>query len=103
MDLEQQLRASLAAREPGADFESALMTRLAHRQTAALRRHVGWRLSAALAATVFAAAFGLNLYVAQQRQAHAHQQLLLALQITSYELNQVQHKLVPDETQENGT
>jgi hypothetical protein len=102
MDLERRLRDSLAAREPGADFESAVMARLAQRQSAPHRR-VGWPLSAALAATVFAAVFGLNLYVAQQREAHAHQQLMLAMQITSYELNQVQRKLVPNDTQENGT
>lgn len=102
MDLERQLRDSLAPREPGAEFESAVMAQLARRQAAPPRRR-GWRLPAALAATVLAAAFGLHWYVVQQREARAHQQLLLALQITSYELNQVQRKLVPNDTQENGT
>jgi hypothetical protein len=39
----------------------------------------------------------------QQREAHARDQLLLALQITSFELNQVQQKLVRTDKQENGT
>ncbi len=51
-------------------------------------------MPAALAATVIAAAFGLHWYAVQQREAHAQAQLLLALQITSYELDQVQQKLV---------
>ena len=102
MDLERQLREGLAAREPGADFETAVMARLAQRRAVPVRRH-GWRVPAALAATVLAAAFGLHWYLVQQRQAHTHQQLLLALQITSYELNQVQQKLAPNDTKENGT
>ena len=102
MDLERQLRDSLAPREPGAEFESAVMARLSARQGAATRRR-GWRLPAALAATLLAAVFGLHWYLVQQRAAHVHQQLVLAMQITSYELNQVQRKLVPNDTQENGT
>ncbi len=62
-----------------------------------------WRVPAALAASVIAAAFGLHWYSVQQREAQAREQLLLALQITSYELNQVQRRLVRPATQEDGT
>jgi hypothetical protein len=62
-----------------------------------------WRVPVALAATVLAAAFGLHWYSVQQREAHAREQLMLALQITSYELNQVQRRLARTETQEDGT
>ncbi len=102
MDLERQLRDSLAASEPGAQFESAVMARLSARQAASHRRSA-WRVPVALAASLVAAAFGLHWYVVQQREAHAHQKLMLAMQITSYELNQVQRKLAPNDTQENGT
>lgn len=113
MDIEQRLRESLAAREPAEDFEDAVMARLAKAHAGAAtapaaprsRRPV-WRWTAALAATVMAAAFGLHWHAEQQRAARNHEQLLLALAITSYELDQVQQKLVrTDETgeEENGT
>ncbi len=100
MDVEQRLRESLAARDPGTDFDTAVMTRLARQQAAPPRRRA-WRVPAALAATVLAAAFGLHWYAVRQREARAHEQLLLALQITSYELNQAQLKLVRYDIQEN--
>jgi len=100
MDLERQLRDSLAARDPGAEFESAVLARLPERGAAPARRDRR-RWPMALAATVLAAAFGLHWYGVQQRSASAHRQLLLALQITSYELDQVQQKLVSNGTQED--
>jgi hypothetical protein len=109
MDIEQRLRESLAAREPGADFEDAVMARLGQPQRAAAvvpRRRPVWRWTAALAATVFAAAFGLHWHIERQRAAHNHEQLMLALAITSYELDQVQQKLSRSDefgSQENGT
>ncbi len=93
MDIEQRLRSSLAARDPGDQFDDAIMARLARKQAMPPRRST-WRVPVALAATVAAAAFGLHWYAVQQREAHAHAQLLMALQITSYELDQVQQKLV---------
>ena len=101
MDVEQRLRAGLTAREPGPDFESAVMTRLAQQHAQPPRRHRAWRVPAALAATLLAATFGLHWHFENQRGAQAHQQLLLALQITSFELNQLQHRLVPNDVQEN--
>jgi hypothetical protein len=105
MDIEQRLRGSLAARDPGEAFDDAVMARLARQQATPgvqpARR--SWRVPVALAATVLAAAFGLHWYSVQQREAHAREQLMLALQITSYELNQVQRRLARTETQEDGT
>jgi hypothetical protein len=113
MDIEQRLRESLAAREPAADFEDAVMARLrlarpdaADTHAASRPRRPVWRWTAALAATVMAAAFGLHWHAEQQRAAYNHEQLLLALAITSYELDQVQQKLVRTEEtgeEENGT
>jgi hypothetical protein len=105
MDIEQRLRGSLAARDPGASFDDAVMARLAQPRAVApvQPRRRSWRVPAALAATVLGAAFGLHWYNVQQREAHAREQLMLALQITSYELNQVQRRLVRTETQEDGT
>jgi hypothetical protein len=108
MDIEQRLRESLAAREPPAGFEDALMARVRHSPlpAAAPRRSAPWRWPAALAATVLAAAFGLHWHQQQQRATRNHEQLMLALAITSYELDQMQQKLIrTDEfrTEENGT
>src|SRR5689334_14177560 len=104
MDIEQRLRGSLAARDPGASFDDAVMARLAQQKVAAVQpRRRDWRVPAALAATVFAAAFGLHWYSVQQREARVREQLVLALQITSFELNEVQRRLVRTETLEDGT
>jgi hypothetical protein len=109
MELEQRLRQSLAAREAPAGFEAAVLARVAQRPgSAALpdRRGLAWRWPAALAATVLAAAFGLHWYAEQQRASRNHEQLLLALAITSHALDEVQQKLIrTDEfrTRENGT
>jgi hypothetical protein len=70
------------------------------------RRRPVWGWTAALAATVFAAAFGLHWHVERQRAAHNQEQLMLALAITSYELDQMQQKLARNDqfgSQENGT
>ncbi len=100
MDLEQQLRESLVARDPDADFEARVMAQLARQRSAAPGRRRKWRLPATLAASVVAAAFGLQWYAMQQREARAHDQLLLAMQITSFELQQLQQRLNRNETQE---
>jgi hypothetical protein len=109
MDIEQQLRRSLAARPPSADFESAVMTRLRQdtgRPAPVLRRTHAWQAPAALAATVLAAVVGVHWYGEQQRAARDREQLLVALAITSQQLSEAQQRLVrPKETrtQENGT
>jgi hypothetical protein len=108
MDIEQQLRESLAARKPPAAFESAVMARvqMAARQGIAARRAFAWRVPAALAATVLAGAVGLHWHAGQQRAAHDREQLKLALAITSHKLNEVQQRLVrsePVRIEENGT
>jgi hypothetical protein len=100
MDIERQLRDSLAARDPGAEFDDAVLARLARAPELPRRRN--WRMPAALAAAVLAAVFGLQWHFEQQRQARAGEQLMLALQITSYQLNQVQRKLASTATQEDG-
>jgi hypothetical protein len=108
MDIEQRLRESLAAREAPANFEDAVLARLGQQPVVATtppRRNTVWRWPAALAATVVAATFGLHWFI-QQQATRNHEQLMLALAITSYELDQVQQKLTRDDvfgTQENGT
>jgi hypothetical protein len=97
MDIETQLRESLAAHDPGAEFDAAVLSRLARPRTKPRR---SWRVPAAIAATVLAVAFGLDWHLARQREARAGQQLLLALQITSYQLDQVQRRLVREDIQE---
>lgn len=110
MDIEQRLRGALAPREPDADFEARVMARLSvvGGATVPSRRRFTWRVPAAIAATCCAVAFAAHWYVVQQRAAHANQQLMLALEITSAQLNLVQQKLVHIETvepeiQENGS
>lgn len=95
MDIERSLRASLSAREPGAQFEDAVMAkvRAAGQAAAAPRSMRTWRIPAALAATVLAVAVGLHWYAEEQRAARNHDQLLLALAITGYELDRVREKL----------
>lgn len=104
MDIEQQLRAALAPREPRPGFDERVMTRLKVGKPAPVRNR--WRVVAALAATVLAVTFGLQWQMEQQRQRRSGEQLLLALEITSSKLNRVQQKLVRPDTpshQENGS
>lgn len=109
MDIERHLRDSLAPRPAPPDLEAAVMARL--RESSAVQgtppqRRFDWRLPAAFAATVLSVAGGLHWYAGQQRAAHDRQQLMLALAITSSQLNQVQQRLTRPEsirTQENGT
>jgi hypothetical protein len=109
MDLEQRLRDSLAAREAPPDFESTVMARVQRmKQGSARARRLAfaWQAPAAIAATVFAAAVGIHWYGEQQRLAHDREQLMLALAITSHELNQVQQRLLRTDSiriEENGT
>ena len=109
MDIEQQLRRSLAARPPDPDFESAVIARVrkgAWRTAPPVRRTSAWQAPAALAATVLAAVVGMHWYGEQQRAAHDRDQLLVALAITSQQLSEVQQRLMrprDTRTQENGT
>ncbi len=110
MDIELRLRSALAPRQPEADFEARVMARLSvvGGATVPSRRRFTWRVPASLVATVCAVAFALHFPAVQQREAHAGQQLALALEITSAQLNLVQQKLVHTETiepevQENGS
>jgi hypothetical protein len=95
MDIERHLRRSLAAREPPVDQTAAVLARIqaGGRQTPP-RRQPRWRLPAALAATVLAAAAGLHWHAARQREVRNYEQLLLALAITSHGLDRVQQKLM---------
>lgn len=104
MDIEEQLRAALAPREPRPGFDERVMSRLKVGKPTPARR--AWRIATALAATLVGVAFAVHWQLVQQRERHAGEQLLLALQITSFELNHVQQKLVLAETtqpQENGS
>jgi len=102
MDIEESLRRALRAEEPPPDFTSRVMARVAVATQA--RRRARWQLPLALAASVVLAVVGLGI-VQQQREAqrlHSAQQLAIALEITSSQLNQVQQKLNRKQTTENG-
>lgn len=109
MDIEQRLRDSLAPRPAPVDLESAVMARLREAPPAQVtppQRRFDWRLPAAFAATVLSVAIGLHWHADQQRAVHDRQQLMVALEITSAQLNQVQQRLTrsePIRIEENGT
>jgi hypothetical protein len=107
MDIEKDLRSALARREPSADFAEAVVARVRAQATAETRRRAPvWRVPAALAATVLAAVVGLHWHAERQRAAESRDQLLIALAITSHQLDQVQQKLVrtePTNAEENGS
>ncbi|HMA12325.1 MAG TPA: hypothetical protein VKO83_10585, partial [Steroidobacteraceae bacterium] len=68
------------------------------------RRRARWHIPFALAASLLVAAVGLVI-VQQQREAerlHSAQQLAIALEITSSQLNLVQQKLNRKQNTENG-
>ncbi len=103
MDIEKELAAALRVQDPGPAFTQAVLTRVSAK--AATARPTRWRLPLSLAASVVFAAFGALLVqrdVQQQRIAQTHEQLVLALAITSAALNDVHQKLSPGQFQENG-
>jgi hypothetical protein len=102
MDIEESLRRALRVEEPSPDFTRRVMAKVD--VTAQARRRARWQVPLALAATVALAVVGLRI-VQQQREAqrlHSAQQLAIALEITSSQLNQVQQKLNRKPTLENG-
>ncbi len=103
MDLEHQLRERLRAQDPGPDFAAGVIARLETPLAAQRPRASSWRIPVALAATLVAVAFGLHWHLERQRVSDAQAQLTLALQITSYELNEIQRRLARTDTQENGS
>jgi hypothetical protein len=102
MDIEKSLQQALRPREPAADFTDRVLARVALQ--ARTPRRSRWYVPAALAASLVLAAVGVRT-VQQQRaaeQAHSAQQLAIALEITSSQLNQIQHKLNRPRPAENG-
>lgn len=102
MDIEESLRRALRVEEPPPDFTSRVMAKVAASSQA--RRRARWHVPLALAASVLVVAVGLGI-VRQQREAqqrHSAQQLAIALEITSAQLNQVQQRLNRNQTTENG-
>jgi hypothetical protein len=105
MDIEKQLEAALRAQDPGPDFTAAVLARLARPPVASARPATRWRLPVSLAASVLLTLVGAALIerqLQQDRIVMATQQLALALEITSEQLNQVQQKLSRNDSQENG-
>jgi hypothetical protein len=104
MDIERSLRTALRPVDPSADFVAGVMARVAVEQQAR-RRRARWQMPLALAASLMIAAIGLKIAM-QQREAQrvetARQQLALALEITSSQLNQLQQKLNRNAPTENG-
>jgi hypothetical protein len=126
MDIERELRAALRPQEPGPDFTATVLRRVqqgdavlsstaysdaaradvAGKSAAGARPFRSWRIPVSLAASVALAFIGVRLIGYQQQHdqaAYAHQQLVMALTITSNELAQLQQKLSPHNAQENGT
>jgi len=102
MNIEDSLRDALRPQDPGAQFTARVMSAVG----AAPRRRARLQLPMALAASVVATAVGLGLLHSQAEQRRgevARQQLVLALEITSEKLNQVQQRLVRAGNEENGT
>jgi hypothetical protein len=101
MTLERKLHEALRPVDPGANFTAAVLARVRRPQPAPRR----WWVPVALAASllvVFAGLQTLQQQREQQQALQARQQLLLALAITSEQLNHVQQKLSAQH-QENGT
>ena len=95
MDIEQQLRDALRPDDPGPDFTNAVLQQVARREVAAARRLRQWRWPAALAASVAIAVVGFSMVqeLREQQRAQVAQQLAVALEITSAQLNAVQQRL----------
>jgi hypothetical protein len=101
MTLERKLHEALRPVDPGADFTAAVLARVQQARPVPRR----WRIPVALAASLLVAFAGLALLQQQQQRQQAleaRQQLLLALAITSEQLNHVQQKLSA-KNEENGT
>jgi len=100
MDLEHQLRAALQPQEPGPDFMADVMARVQAQskatQPASAGRLHAWRAPLAMGATLALRAVGVNWHLGQRRAEKASADLVLALQITSFELSQLQEKLAPN-------
>ena len=106
MDIEQRLKAALRPEDPGPDFTSAVLQRVARGEAAAPRRVHHWQWPAALAASVVFAVVGFSMVqeLREQHRQQVAQQLAVALEITSAQLNAVQQRLTRNEQtpKENG-
>ena len=103
MNIEDTLRTTLRPEDPGPEFTARVMAGIDAGEQQRQKR--GWRLPLALAASVLVAAFGLVMLQQQAEQRRiesAQQQLRLALEITSEQLNQVQQRLARNGNEENG-
>lgn len=103
MNIEDSLRDALRPEDPGAQFTARVMAAVS---AAPRRRYSRLQLPLALAASLVATAIGLTLMhqqAEQRRGETARQQLVLALEITSAKLNQVQQRLARSGNEENGT
>jgi hypothetical protein len=104
MDIENQLEAALRVQDPGPAFTQAVLARV-NARVVPVHGAGRWRLPLSLAASVVLACLGALLVkqdMQQQRVAQTREQLLLALAITSAELNDIHQKLSPEPLQENG-
>ena len=104
MNIEDTLRTALRPEDPGTDFTARVMARIDAGEQQ--RQKQGRMLPMALAASVLVAAFGMVMLLQQQAEQRriesAQQQLRLALEITSEQLNQVQQRLARNGNEENG-
>jgi hypothetical protein len=101
MDIEKSLQLALRPEQPPPDFSDRVMARVA---TQSKSRRSRWQLPLALAASLVVVVAGLGI-LQQQREAQrlqSAQQLAIALEITSSQLNHVQQKLNRTQNMENG-
>jgi hypothetical protein len=105
MKIEDSLRAALRPQDPGPAFTAGVMA--AVEPARSRPRRTGRPLQVALAASVVVTAVGLGLLQQQRAERRrietTRQQLVLALEITSERLNQVQQRLYRPGKEENGT
>lgn len=107
MDIEQELRARLAARDPGPQFTAAVLARIDAGAAVAARPRLSLRarrpLPLALAASLLVAITSFAvLHVQREQEREQAGQLQLALIIASERLNQVQQRLYRPIPTENG-
>jgi hypothetical protein len=100
-DFEDQLRRTLARRDPSPDFSARVMTQVSARRSSSARFSgwFDWRpwAAAAVAGSLLIAATGLDLgrreRIEREEGEQARAQLIQAMSITSAELNKIHKKV----------
>jgi hypothetical protein len=91
IDFEDQLRSALQREVPPQDFTGKTLARAAALKRARLSRWRPW-IAGSLAASLLAGTWGAT-QIEHRRERRAHEQLMLALRITSTKLQQIEKKV----------